>query len=683
MDRTSEDLRAKVSELYRELIRLVNTTGGDPWKLMPEIAPLLRQFASKGGKNAVDFIEQIKKGPHHMLELDMLCTKLLEEIDTMQRSTRTQMAIEEPQSKSPSSALKMCDYCWQLVDNKISECPNCHNSKFSPAPNKSSKQSLGKSITSIDSTDTPCKNLKENQIQQVSGPPARITYEDQVEKLLKELSNGDAPSRRKAAFLLGNLGSKAKNGVDALMKALKDNDLQVKLEAALAIGKIGTGGVATAAEVLQIIGEPAIPTLIEAIKKWEEDAAKGYAWSALREIGETAVIPMLDFLKDEKSRQSAIFHLEWMVLFNKGIKNDTMLLILNGLREVRCSCGGYLREVADKAFQNVKSSIMKYCPDLISDIVLIEKEPEESKHLYKCKPEGSPKTEESAVTSWAREKSERIRKESIRFLGWWEWKRVNKYLRKADGDFKKAYAIYGDKFLTPLVAQLIKGSTSWVNREYIVKWLDRIEWKPKEGYPEETFYDIVKGRWLKIIGAAQNTAKCENQIWPLTQCYALYSISSDYDRWKSLNETLVSVAKLGEIQRSRVIENLMSLHPSKIITRDTFMLFASIGIEDVCDTLRRIYEKGFSSLTAGGNENRNLAGIALKEFIEAEKHKKDIVNKILEKKDKKFTIITDISYRCRVEKVIAMDENYVTLIEKADLGNKESKILLYTISSIE
>lgn len=85
MDRSLENLRTKIQGLYNEILRLVNTPGRSPWELMSDIEPLLREFASKGGKDAEDFIKQIQKGSHHMLELDALCTKLLDNIASMSK----------------------------------------------------------------------------------------------------------------------------------------------------------------------------------------------------------------------------------------------------------------------------------------------------------------------------------------------------------------------------------------------------------------------------------------------------------------------------------------------------------------------------------------------------------------------------------------------------------------------
>lgn len=101
MDRSLEDLRRKIRALYQRMLLLSETPSGDPWKLLPDIEPPLRELASREGEKAKGLIEDIRKGPHHLLELHGLCTELLREInatDTAEVPIRkkTLMARNEP-----------------------------------------------------------------------------------------------------------------------------------------------------------------------------------------------------------------------------------------------------------------------------------------------------------------------------------------------------------------------------------------------------------------------------------------------------------------------------------------------------------------------------------------------------------------------------------------------------------
>src|SRR5207247_870172 len=72
-----------------------------------------------------------------------------------------------------------------------------------------------------------------------------------VPVLVEGLTNKDAFVRQKAAYILGEIGPKARKAVPALGKALKDEDLGVRLNAVRALGEMGSAS------------RPTIPALLD------------------------------------------------------------------------------------------------------------------------------------------------------------------------------------------------------------------------------------------------------------------------------------------------------------------------------------------------------------------------------------------------------------------------------------
>jgi len=170
----------------------------------------------------------------------------------------------------------------------------------------------------------------------------RLREKKDVKGLIKALRHEDV--RKEAAEALVNIGEPA---VEPLIQALKDEYSDVREEAARALGRIGDKRAVEpliqalkdnidvqrrAAWALRKIGEPAVEPLIQALKDedwyvrwraawaldemgWEpgDDTEKVYyliakqEWSELPELGEPAVEPLIQALKDEYSdvRESA------------------------------------------------------------------------------------------------------------------------------------------------------------------------------------------------------------------------------------------------------------------------------------------------------------------------------------------------------------------------------------------
>src|SRR5262245_29404986 len=147
----------------------------------------------------------------------------------------------------------------------------------------------------------------------IGAQPAKTKTADQ---LSRDLSDGSAEVRRRAAADLSELGYEAIPAVPALSAALKDEDAAVRSTAALAISKIGPEAAAAvpnlmsllkdqdpiirqrAASALHSIGpaaKPAVEALKEALKDDAIDNASSAAL-ALGRIGEPAVPALIEAL---------------------------------------------------------------------------------------------------------------------------------------------------------------------------------------------------------------------------------------------------------------------------------------------------------------------------------------------------------------------------------------------------
>ena len=137
-----------------------------------------------------------------------------------------------------------------------------------------------------------------------------------VEGLIKALKNRDWGVRGEAVAALGKIGDS--RAVEPLIRALKDEEWLVRDRASEALGEIGDARAAqpliqalkcekyedeyvrnTAVAALRKIGEPAVQPLIQALKDKDKDVREGAA-KALGRIGDfRAVDPLIEALKDE------------------------------------------------------------------------------------------------------------------------------------------------------------------------------------------------------------------------------------------------------------------------------------------------------------------------------------------------------------------------------------------------
>jgi HEAT repeat protein len=151
---------------------------------------------------------------------------------------------------------------------------------------------------------------------------------DEVATLVKQLKDKSPAVRSKAARALENLDPAAKDAVPVLIEALKEkDDVTVLPVAAKALGRLGSAAVPALTEALEVkdgrlqayaamalkqIGpdaKPAVPALIEVVKKYKEPAqlAKLQAIAALGKIGSGAkeAVPILIDVTKEKPPTSA------------------------------------------------------------------------------------------------------------------------------------------------------------------------------------------------------------------------------------------------------------------------------------------------------------------------------------------------------------------------------------------
>jgi HEAT repeat protein len=152
---------------------------------------------------------------------------------------------------------------------------------------------------------------------------------DDVAALIKQLKDKDPNARSKAARALENIDPAAKDAVPLLIEVLKDRDPGYPLApiAAKALGRLGSAAVPALMETLEVkdgrvqayaatalmrIGpdaKPAVPALIEVVKKYKDPAhlARLNAIAALGKIGPGAkeAVPTLAEVAKDKPPMSA------------------------------------------------------------------------------------------------------------------------------------------------------------------------------------------------------------------------------------------------------------------------------------------------------------------------------------------------------------------------------------------
>lgn len=100
-----------------------------------------------------------------------------------------------------------------------------------------------------------------------SGAPAQVAprfWDRTVDQWIETArSNKDAENRRKAAFALGMLGTKAQRAVPTLIAMLHDSNDRVRREAAVALGEVGSGQPSVITALMKSLDDKH-PTVVEA-----------------------------------------------------------------------------------------------------------------------------------------------------------------------------------------------------------------------------------------------------------------------------------------------------------------------------------------------------------------------------------------------------------------------------------
>jgi HEAT repeat protein len=141
------------------------------------------------------------------------------------------------------------------------------------------------------------------------------------------LQGNSVKNRRLAAIFLGLLGRQARPAVPALLAALKDDDAEVRGAAAVALWRVDQSEAGLpvllgdlknpdkaihvkAASYLGLIGEPAVPTLLQALEA-KESHARLHAILALGHIGpkaKAAIPTLVDYLNNREAMRKEPGH---------------------------------------------------------------------------------------------------------------------------------------------------------------------------------------------------------------------------------------------------------------------------------------------------------------------------------------------------------------------------------------
>jgi len=155
-----------------------------------------------------------------------------------------------------------------------------------------------------------------------TGVPSSLGADQSVDSLVQQLKAPEAEKRSAAAMELANLGEEAAPAVAALQAGLKDQDPMVRAHCARALGHIGKPAAMPAVEALALqLADPdiharraamhalrmikpgpdkVVPLMLKALGD-KEPAVVLNALHTLAEVGEPAVAPMIEALKDDRT----------------------------------------------------------------------------------------------------------------------------------------------------------------------------------------------------------------------------------------------------------------------------------------------------------------------------------------------------------------------------------------------
>lgn len=138
-----------------------------------------------------------------------------------------------------------------------------------------------------------------------------------VPALTKQLENEEPALRAMAAQALGHIGPAASDAVKPLSELLEDSQSLVKMHAAWALARIQPGKTKAF--------KKALPILINALKS-EDPELKDEAIEALSEMGNSAVSPLMKFLKDNQEVSGEIAALDVLTALGPRAKNAAKIV---------------------------------------------------------------------------------------------------------------------------------------------------------------------------------------------------------------------------------------------------------------------------------------------------------------------------------------------------------------------
>ena len=151
------------------------------------------------------------------------------------------------------------------------------------------EQKVEKLIKQLQDQNVDVRMNTVRALGKIGTPEAIKAAEDAIPFLIQQLQNDqDKWVRMLAAMALGPIGEGAVNAVPALIQALQDQDVSVRYYAAYALGKIGQDA------------KDAVPALIQALQNDHNVRGRDSATIALEKIGTPEV---LKAVKEYQSRQ--------------------------------------------------------------------------------------------------------------------------------------------------------------------------------------------------------------------------------------------------------------------------------------------------------------------------------------------------------------------------------------------
>ncbi|MFC1713856.1 HEAT repeat domain-containing protein [Candidatus Poribacteria bacterium] len=183
-----------------------------------------------------------------------------------------------------------------------------------------------------------------------------------LEQRLKELKSENSETRKQAAEELGTIGDV--QAVDLLIEALKDKDCSVRGAAAKSLNSLGWEPEDNPRKALYTValedwssaenlGKAAVEPLMMVLRDSRELLMQEKAAEALVRIGEVAVHPLIEALRDEKVRDVAT-----LVLVDIGTPSIKPLIEALKDKDIRKAAAKALVETGGAAVEPLIDALM-------------------------------------------------------------------------------------------------------------------------------------------------------------------------------------------------------------------------------------------------------------------------------------------------------------------------------------